>query len=398
MLGIEEELGDPEVSLRQLLGRPARDPLPCSAISDAAPERLRHRSRSFRPLGAAAPTRSHDPTHRTESPRPSADRRRAPECSRCRRQVTLGNPDEFGTRMADAREVSHRRHIRIPMQPRDDVVRHFPGPATGAVGHRCERRPERLEVCQCGGERLGCRLRLGREELEAIGRPGGQDVGDLHDSQEGTRPSASIRHRLSRMRSDRTLCDGAYGLEHELRDRPAPRRARRRGERCTLDPASSREWASCPNLVQPRSWSSAATATSSTRMFGISSKRSYPAWSRRVVDPARLTWIERSVCNLVTHPPTARSGPTTTRVCSRVITARSCADRNCLRFRLYRTITGAVKVKMPLVGGKVEGAIVGGLRENGAAQVGLLNDWNPVRPANDPCGIPTTRSGGRERH
>ena len=40
-----------------------------------------------------------------------------------------------------------------------------------------------------------------------------------------------------------------------------------------------------------------------------------------------------------------------------------------------RTITGAVKVKMPLVGGKVEGAIVGGIRDNAAAQVGLLNAW-----------------------
>ena len=30
---------------------------------------------------------------------------------------------------------------------------------------------------------------------------------------------------------------------------------------------------------------------------------------------------------------------------------------------------------MPLVGGKVESAIVGGLRENAAAQVALFNSW-----------------------
>ncbi|MEP6623300.1 MAG: DUF2505 family protein [Acidimicrobiia bacterium] len=92
----------------------------------------------------------------------------------------------------------------------------------------------------------------------------------------------------------------------------------------------------------------------------------------RVVDPERMTWIERSVCDLGTHEteceilPDHYSGLLTGRYRSVIVDAGANA---------HRTITGTVKVKMPLVGGKVEGAIVGGIRDNATAQVGLLNAW-----------------------
>ena len=92
----------------------------------------------------------------------------------------------------------------------------------------------------------------------------------------------------------------------------------------------------------------------------------------RVVDPARMTWIERSVCNLATHEtqceirPDHYSGLLTGSYRS-VIEADGASAQ--------RTLTGVVKVKMPLVGGKVEGAIVGGLKENATAQIALLDAW-----------------------
>ncbi|MBK5287996.1 MAG: DUF2505 family protein [Acidimicrobiia bacterium] len=92
----------------------------------------------------------------------------------------------------------------------------------------------------------------------------------------------------------------------------------------------------------------------------------------RVVDPKLLTWVERSTCNLTTHVTeceirpdhydgllaggyrsTIVGGPTATR----------------------RTLTGEIKVRMPLVGGKVERAIIGGLEENAMAQIGLIETW-----------------------
>ncbi len=96
----------------------------------------------------------------------------------------------------------------------------------------------------------------------------------------------------------------------------------------------------------------------------------------RVVDPALMTWIERSVCDLTTHEtgceilPDHYGGLLRGRYRSVVTLART----GC-----RRTIIGDVKVKMPLVGGKVEGAIVGGLRENAAAQVGLLDVFVGLR-------------------
>ena len=40
-----------------------------------------------------------------------------------------------------------------------------------------------------------------------------------------------------------------------------------------------------------------------------------------------------------------------------------------------RTVTGKIKVKIPLLGSKVEKAIIGGLQENSDAQVHLLEDF-----------------------
>ncbi|MEO6469680.1 MAG: DUF2505 family protein [Acidimicrobiia bacterium] len=90
----------------------------------------------------------------------------------------------------------------------------------------------------------------------------------------------------------------------------------------------------------------------------------------RVVDPALMTWIERSVCDLTRHETTCEilpdhyAGLLTGRYRSTIVERGSGS---------LRTISGELKVRMPLVGGKVEGAIIGGLKENAAAQVGLLD-------------------------
>jgi hypothetical protein len=92
----------------------------------------------------------------------------------------------------------------------------------------------------------------------------------------------------------------------------------------------------------------------------------------RVVDPSRLTWVERSVCDLAAHRtqceirPDNYSGLLSGRY-DAVIVATDAGAR--------RTLSGELKVKMPLVGGKVERAIVGGLEENAAAQTALIEDF-----------------------
>ncbi len=92
----------------------------------------------------------------------------------------------------------------------------------------------------------------------------------------------------------------------------------------------------------------------------------------RVVDPQKLTWIERSVCDLGTHltrceiVPDYYGGLLSGRYEARIVAVTDGAQR---------TITGDLKVKMPLVGGKVERAIVGGIEENAHAQIALLTQF-----------------------
>src|SRR6478672_3320137 len=82
----------------------------------------------------------------------------------------------------------------------------------------------------------------------------------------------------------------------------------------------------------------------------------------RVVDPKKLTWVERSVCDLAAHRtqceirPDNYGGLLSGRYDAVIVAAGDGAAR--------RTLTGELRVKMPLVGGKVERAIVGGLEEN----------------------------------
>jgi hypothetical protein len=90
----------------------------------------------------------------------------------------------------------------------------------------------------------------------------------------------------------------------------------------------------------------------------------------KVVDPDRLTWVEDSAIDLATHLTRCTIRPDFyANLLAGRYDARIVADGTGSR----RTITGSLKVKVPLVGGKVERAIVGGLEENAAAQAELLD-------------------------
>ena len=92
----------------------------------------------------------------------------------------------------------------------------------------------------------------------------------------------------------------------------------------------------------------------------------------RVVDPKRLTWVERSVCDLAVHRTQCEIRPDNY---GGMLSGRYDAVIVVTDGGARRTLTGDLKVKMPFVGGKVERAIVGGLEENAAAQTALLEDF-----------------------
>lgn len=94
---------------------------------------------------------------------------------------------------------------------------------------------------------------------------------------------------------------------------------------------------------------------------------------RRVVDPARLSWVEESRHDLRAHTAEHRIVPDHYREMLRgAYRARLERDG---RARVRRTIDGELRVRVPLLGARVERVIVDGLRENAVAQQDLLADW-----------------------
>lgn len=94
---------------------------------------------------------------------------------------------------------------------------------------------------------------------------------------------------------------------------------------------------------------------------------------RRVVDPARLTWVEESTLDRRTHRTTWRIVPEHYRNLLRgsgtFALAPADADST------TRTTEAEIKVSVPLVGGKVEAAIVQGLREHAALEEQVVDRW-----------------------
>jgi hypothetical protein len=94
-----------------------------------------------------------------------------------------------------------------------------------------------------------------------------------------------------------------------------------------------------------------------------------------VVDPARLTWVEETTYDLVGHcgehhiVPDHYGGRLSSSYSTRLAPAGE-GDEGTVR-----TIDGEVRVRFPLVGGKVERAIVAGLTEHAGLEADVLGRW-----------------------
>ena len=92
----------------------------------------------------------------------------------------------------------------------------------------------------------------------------------------------------------------------------------------------------------------------------------------RFVDPKNLTWVEDSTIDVAHHHTTCAIKPDNyANLLSGSYEARIAASGN----GCVRTVNGMIKVHVPLVGGKAEKAIIGGLSENAEAQTTLLTEF-----------------------
>jgi len=91
-----------------------------------------------------------------------------------------------------------------------------------------------------------------------------------------------------------------------------------------------------------------------------------------VIDRDRLTWVDEATYDLASHTAEHRVQPdhyADRLACSYTETVQPEGGGS------LRQLRGSVRVKMLLVGGKVEGAIVSGLRDYAAAEATLIDDW-----------------------
>jgi hypothetical protein len=92
----------------------------------------------------------------------------------------------------------------------------------------------------------------------------------------------------------------------------------------------------------------------------------------KVVDPHRLTWVEDSELDRATHRTvfTIRPDHYPDRLsCSGTVTL------DAVNGGTRRTVDGDLTVRFPLVGAKVERAIVSGLHDHASVETGIVQAW-----------------------
>lgn len=145
-----------------------------------------------------------------------------------------------------------------------------------------------------------------------------------------------------------------------------------RVEAALLDPAFLERMASLPKLGKPQLLDLQDDGTTVRRKVRYAFAGDLSPAVTAVVDPAKLTWIEDATVDRSTHRTTFHILP------DHYANRLRCTGT----FRLdevtggvRRSLDAELKVSFPLVGGKVERAIVSGLREHAALEADALRDW-----------------------
>lgn len=123
----------------------------------------------------------------------------------------------------------------------------------------------------------------------------------------------------------------------------------------------------CPELVEQTAEGQRVHQVVRYRFSGALS----PAVTR-VVDPSKLTWLDDSTLDRTTHVTWHRVLPD--HYANRLICTYSTTLRPELE-HTRRTTDGDLQVRFPLVGGRVERAIVSGLHEHAELEAEVFRDW-----------------------
>jgi hypothetical protein len=132
-----------------------------------------------------------------------------------------------------------------------------------------------------------------------------------------------------------------------------------------LDSALLTELAALPHLGRPELVSSRVDGAAVVRKVRYAFTGHLAPAVTKVVDPSKLTWVEHSEYDSTTHRGTLEIRPDhypDRLTCSATVRIDAAGAG------AVRIVEGDLRVRFPLVGGKVERAIVGGLRDHAAAE------------------------------
>jgi hypothetical protein len=140
-----------------------------------------------------------------------------------------------------------------------------------------------------------------------------------------------------------------------------------------VDPGFYESLEALPNLARPELLSHEAKGSIVHLRVRYRFNGQLSSAVRAAIDPKKLTWVEDAEHDLDTHR----------------VTFRMIADHYADRFKASgtyrfdaagdaattRNCTGDIEIRMPLVGRRVENAIISGLREHLDAEVDLVQRW-----------------------
>ena len=145
-------------------------------------------------------------------------------------------------------------------------------------------------------------------------------------------------------------------------------------EAALVDPRFLEALAGLPKLGRPQLLEQHATGDRIFQRVRYDFEGDLNATVRALIDPSKLSWVEESAQDRVTHVTEIAIVPdnyTAIFSCSGLIRLEAGAAPGAT----VRTTTGDVSVRVPFVGAKAEAAIISGLREHSEREEAVLNDW-----------------------
>lgn len=143
-------------------------------------------------------------------------------------------------------------------------------------------------------------------------------------------------------------------------------------ERALLDAEFIAGMAGLPKLGAPQVLSREQQGTIVTLRVRYAFAGEVSSAVRRVVDPARLSWVEESVTDTASHTATFRVLPDHY---GKLLRCEGTYALDAAGTGARRVARGEVRVNVPIVGSKVERVIVSGMEEHGQSEAELVDAW-----------------------